>query len=80
MKYWRPHLTFGQHISVSTLVIIEKYSDEWIGTIWVAFQFSIFIIKSKIEIHVLHRICYYEGQVQNTKCIYSLQIKSDKTR
>ena len=20
-------------------------------------------------------ICYYEGQVQNTKCIYSLQIK-----
>jgi hypothetical protein len=22
MKYWHPHLPFGQHISVSTLVII----------------------------------------------------------
>jgi hypothetical protein len=29
----------------------------------------------KIQRDVLHRICYYEGQVQNTKHIYSLQIK-----
>ena len=28
-----------------------------------------------IDPYVLHMICYYEGQVQNTKCIYSLQIK-----
>jgi hypothetical protein len=25
--------------------------------------------------HALHRICYYEGKVQITKCLYSLQIK-----
>ena len=25
MKYWHPHLPFGQHISVSTLVYILKY-------------------------------------------------------
>jgi hypothetical protein len=24
MKYWHPHLPFGQHISVSTLVVILK--------------------------------------------------------
>jgi hypothetical protein len=33
------------------ILIIEKYSDEWIGTIWVVFQFTIFFIKIKIEIH-----------------------------
>ena len=36
------------------ILIIEKYSEELIGTIWVVCQFSISIIKFKIEIHM----CY----------------------
>jgi hypothetical protein len=36
------------------ILIIETYFDEWIGTIWVAFQVSIFIIKFKIEIHMFY--------------------------
>ena len=36
------------------LLIIETYSNEWIGTIWDVFQFSIFIITFKIEIHMFY--------------------------
>jgi hypothetical protein len=50
--------------------------NEFFGTIWVAFQVSIFIIKFKTEIHMFYTgYAIMKDEVQNTKCIYSLQIK-----
>ena len=36
------------------ILIIETYFDEWIGTIWVTFQVSNFIIKFKTEIYMFY--------------------------
>jgi hypothetical protein len=45
MKYWHPHLPFGQHISVSTLVILKNKCMYvyliFLGSISVRFCFSI---------------------------------------
>ena len=50
--------------------------NELFRTIWLAFQVSIFIIKFKTEIHMFYTgYAIMKDEVQNTKCIYSLQRK-----
>ena len=57
MKYWHPHLPFGQHISVSTLVLLE-YKRQ--------------INKYKVSsTHISHTVCIHLSifcRVGNIRC------------
>jgi hypothetical protein len=75
MKYWHPHLPFGQHISVSTLVILEiksQWGSNEIATLQQqrSFQFSIVnfpFIRSKpaYEVYISQLIIYSRTFVSN---------------
>jgi hypothetical protein len=75
MKYWHPHLPFGQHISVSTLVILEiksQWGSNEIATLQQQKSFQISIVnfpfirsKPAYEVYISQLIIYSRTFVSN---------------
>jgi hypothetical protein len=75
MKYWHPHLPFGQHISVSTLVILEiksQWGSNEIATLQQQRSFQISIVnfpfirsKPAYEVYISQLIIYSRTFVSN---------------
>jgi hypothetical protein len=82
MKYWHPHLPFGQHISVSTLVNVYKNQQNWqtgsrnlmgpktLPTIWYTYMKLV----TKYQISAINS--YWEKC--DEKCAYKFNVYKDQ--
>jgi hypothetical protein len=58
MKYWHPHLLFGQYISVSTLVYIKK--KQYKTSAWIKDKFVYVVKFSNLTFKPTRQIWHFE--------------------